>query len=206
MVVVQVEPPQQKKRVAQKPVPPSGAELLVLVPLEGEECVGQNYGVASAVLGCVESLFESGGGGTGVHEVQIAPVTASTTTDLAGVLPIAGHLSRSQPAPKCSGRKQDWQTFTRKFEVWTRAISSGRVLADSELLQLLNSCVPEYLQKELQLMEREKGKMHSYVDFRAKMEAIFSRAQTENMRRKWQDVCLPRGSGKMTTHILMNSG
>ena len=200
--VVQVDPPTQKKIVSQKSVPESCTDVFILVPLEGEEGTGVTS-VQNAILGCVENLFETGGGGTAVHEVQIAPVAASANTDLVGVLnlPIAAHLSKSQAAPKFNGKKEDWQNFIRKFDTWSRAISSGRALLDSEQLQLLNSCLPEYLQKELQLMEREKGKLPSHVEFRAKLEAKFGRAQSENMRKKWQEVCLPRGSGKMTALI-----
>ena len=40
--------------------------------------------------------------------------------------PIAAHLSRSQPPPKFSNRKEDWTNFLWKFDAWVKAISAGK--------------------------------------------------------------------------------
>ena len=198
-------PPHPREKKPPKKVVDGSLEVLVLQPIVGEGSSEMGVGMVSiqnALLGCVE------GGGVenefdlplGTNEVQVAPVAANANTDLVGILnlPIAAHLSRSQSAPKFSGKKEDWQNFLRKFDSWVRAISSGRTVLDGELLQLLNSCLPEFLQKELQLLEREKGKMPNYVEFRGRLEAMYGRAQSESMRKKWHDVQMPRGIGKVT--------
>lgn len=112
--------------------------------------------------------------------------------------PIAAHLSRTATAPKFSGHKEDWTNFIHKFESWVRVIAQGRALSEEENLLLLNSCLPEGLQKEMQLWEREKGRMPSFVEFRANLEAKFGRAQSETMRRKWMEVHMPKNFGKIT--------
>ena len=113
-------------------------------------------------------------------------------------LPVAAHLSRTQPPPRFSNKKEDWSGFVRKFDSWVRILASGRKLSENEQLQLLNSCLPESLQKEMQLWERERGRLPTYVEFRAYLEAKFGRAQSENMRKKWLQVEMPRNSGKVT--------
>ena len=74
-------------------------------------------------------------------------------------------------------------SFLHKYDSWVRVISSGRVLGDQENLLLLNSCLPESSQKEIQLWEREKSQRPTYVEFRAQLEAKCGRAQSENLRK-----------------------
>ena len=87
-------------------------------------------------------------------------------------------------------------SFLHKYDSWVRVISSGRVLGDQENLLLLNSCLPENSQKEVQLWEREKTRRPTYVEFRAQLEAKFDRAQSEHLRNKWLDVQMPKSYGK----------
>ena len=181
----------------------SPIEIIELEPLPGgvhgfEPSV---VAVQEALLQCVDLPPVIPGGG-GRREIQVCPVEANSNVATTGGLnllnlPIATHLSRSQVAPKFSGKKEDWTSFWHKFNSWVRVISSGRVLGDQENLLLLNSCIPEYLQKEMQLWEREKNRMPTYVEFRAHLEAKFGRAQSENMRKKWMDVHMPRSYGKI---------
>ena len=95
-------------------------------------------------------------------------------------------------------KKEDWREFHWKFESWVRLISGGRTVSDPEMLQLLNSCLPTNLQKELQLWEREKGKLPTFVEFMANLEAKFGRAQGQNLRKKWQNVQIPKNYGKVS--------
>ena len=156
--------------------------------------------VQEALLQCVENPpFVDGGGGR--REIQVCPVEANHGVAATGglnilSLPIATHLSKSQVAPRFSNKREDWTSFLHKFDSWARVISSGRVLNDQENLLLFNSCLPENLQKEMQLWEREKNRMPTYIEFRAHLEARFGRAQSENMRKKWLDVQIPRSYGK----------
>ena len=101
-------------------------------------------------------------------------------------------------SPKFSNRKEDWTSFIYKFESWVRVIAQGGNLSDQENLLLLNSCLPESLQREMQLWERERGRMPSFVEFRAYLEAKFGRAQSENMRKKWLGVQMSKNWGKVT--------
>ena len=121
-------------------------------------------------------------------------------------LPIASHLSKTTVAPKFSNKKEDWHDFVRKYESWARNMASGQTSSDAQQLQMFNSCLPESLQKELQLLEREKGLVPTYVEFRACLEAKFGRAQSECMRKRRMDVQLPQNSGKADPELLMNFG
>lgn len=111
-------------------------------------------------------------------------------------LPIAAHLSKATPPPHFTNRKEDWPEFVRKFDVWSRNLSGGRTLNETQQLQLLNSCLPEVLQKEIQLWEKEKNRKIKFVELFALLEAKFGRAQSESMRKRWLEVQLPKGSGK----------
>ena len=86
----------------------------------------------------------------------------------------------------------------RKYDQWSRNLSGGRTLNDAQQIQLLNSCLPEILQKELQLWEREKGRKLTFLEFYSHLEAKFGRAHSESMRKRWLEVQLPKCSGKWT--------
>lgn len=137
-----------------------------------------------------------------MRAIETGPNTRST--DHLGLInfPVATHLSRSQVAPIFSNKKEDWLDFTRKFDQWCRAISSGRALSDHENLQLLNSCLPQSLQKELQLWEVEKRRTPSYIEFRSYLEGKFGRAQSDMARKKWMQVEIARHMGKMTCQMV----
>ena len=173
-------------------------EILKLVPLNVEE--GGNtlnlLTIQEALLECAGGMVRTEGGTT----VEIRPVEVRAPQDNLSMLnlPVAAHLSRSQPPPKFSNKKEDWSSFVRKFDSWVRTLASGKKLSENEHLQLLNSCLPESLQKEIQLWELERGRLPTYVEFRAYLEAKFGRAQSENMRKKWLQVEMPKNSGKLT--------
>jgi hypothetical protein len=71
-------------------------------------------------------------------------------------------------------------------------------LNGSQQLQLFNSCLPENLQKEMQLFEREKSRNLAFVEFYAYLEAKFGRAQSESMRKRWLEVQMPKCLGRYT--------
>ena len=202
VVQVPVAPPTHEKTIE---IMDSKEEvkILDLAPLFTEEPKPNVsvLGVQEAIMGCMSGVGGLPSGDENTSEIQIRPVELGTGThhDAFGLLnlPIAAHLSRTQVAPKFSNKKEDWNNFMRKFDSWVRSISSGRILNDHESLQLLNSCLPENLQKEMQLWERERGRMPTYVEFRACLEAKFGRAQSENMRKRWMDVQMPRNPGKL---------
>ena len=134
--------------------------------------------------------------------VELRPVEIGVGVPREGItlasLPIAAHLSRTQTAPKFSGKKQDWIEFLWKFDSWFRVITTGKPIGDAEATLALNSCLPENLQREMQLWEHERGRRPSYVEYRGYMEAKFGRAQADILRKKWLDVQLSHNAGKVT--------
>ena len=66
---------------------------------------------------------------------------------------------------------------------------------------MLHSCLPEILQREMQLWERERGRMPTFVEFMAYLEAKFGRAHSESMRKVWHDIQIPKNSGKFTSQL-----
>ena len=122
-----------------------------------------------------------------------------TTSEALGIfnLPVMQHLSRSKSAPKFSNKKEDWLDFVWNFESWVRVISAGKKLSDGEMLQLFNTCLPENLQKELNLLEKKRGRPYTFVEFRAELEARFGKAQGEHLRKKWLDIQISKGFGKI---------
>ena len=157
--------------------------------------------VAHQVL---SELFETSNTPQMVREVQICPVGIGRgeNDEMSGFasFPIAHHLSKATPPPSFSNKKEDWSDFIRKYDLWCRNLSGGKTLSDSQQLQLLNSCLPEILQKEVQLWEREKGKKLTFTEFYAHLEMKFGRAQSESMRKRWLDVQMPKSSGKYSVH------
>ena len=144
--------PQYASAVPAAPVQPNAClEILQLEPLAGE-IVGNSV-LAQSIL--FDSIALSGNPHN-LPEVEVRPVEignrANDSFNLLN-LPVAAHLSRTQAAPIFSNKKEHWRSFVWKFDSWTRAIASGRVLGDSELLQLLISCLPLTLQKEIQFWE-----------------------------------------------------
>lgn len=111
---------------------------------------------------------------------------------------IAAHLSKSTPPPVFSNRKEDWPQFVRKFDQWSKGMNGGRPLSDPQQLQMFVSVLPEGLQKEMQLWEREKGRSPTFVELFAYLEAKFGRAHSESMRKRWMEVQLPKNLGKCT--------
>lgn len=184
--------------------PPPPVEVLELLPLEGESTPPgiSMLSVQEALVQCMNMNSSGGGGALGVNEVEIRPVEVGNphNHDCLSLmnLPIASHLSRSQAPPQFSNKKEDWHAFIRKFDTWSRLISGGRVLNDQESLQLLLSCLPECLKREMQLWEHEKNRTLKYIELRAYLEAKFSRAQSENMRKKWLEIQIPKTGGKIT--------
>ena len=170
---VLVQPPVIQKTTstmdgqADKPL----VQIVDLLPLSSDEGVlGMSMlGVKESLLSCVDHIEQVSVPRERL-EMEIRPVeigVGTSSIENLGLLnfPVAAHLSRSQIAPKFSNKKEDWNDFLWKFDTWVRAISSGRTLGDNEMLQLLNSCFSEVLQKEMQLWEREKRRIPSYVEF-----------------------------------------
>ena len=139
-------------------LPKEGVEILQIAPLEGEEILQNNFLLGE---GCVpieigEEKNENDDESSN-NEILVAPVELAGGVPLEGMTfmgtPLAAHLSKTQAAPKFSNKKEDWSEFLWKFESWIRVMATGRKLADSEMLQLFNSCLPTNLQRELQLWE-----------------------------------------------------
>ena len=195
MVPVQPNSSEVPKKNTGKEKINSGVEICELVPLEGENPT--NFGVPKIqedLIGCMGLNFEEANcGNVGENPIFVAPVeigVGTAPTENLGIfnLPIIQHLSKSQTAPKFSNKKEDWHDFVWKFESWLRVITAGKKLADHETLQLFITCLPENLQREMQLWEKERGKPPTYVEFRARLEARFGKAQVDNLRKKWMDV------------------
>ena len=142
------------------------------------------------------------------REVQVRPVGVGgggNSDDMSFAnFPIAQHLSKATPPPSFSNRKEDWPHFLRKYDLWVRNLSGGRALSDSQQLQLLNSCLPEILQKEMQLLEREKGRKLTFVEFFAHLEAKCGRAHSESMRKRWLEYKCPKVMENIQCKLLMN--
>ena len=116
-------------------------------------------------------------------------------------LPVAAHLSKCVTAPKFTGKKEDWPCFVRKYEQWHKIVIGTKVLSDVQQVQLFSACLPENLQKELQLLEIENRRSPTYIECRAKFEAIFGRAQSENMRKKWMEVQISHHAGRFNAQM-----
>ena len=192
-----------KKKVEKLPGAPR-VEICELVPLEGE--TPSHFGEfknQEDLIGCMGLSFEDPTyGNMGENPILVAPVEVGVGTapmESLGIfnLPIIQHLSKSQTAPKFSNKKEDWHDFVWKFESWLMVITAGKKLADHETLQLFITCLPENLQREMQLWEKERGKPPTYVEFRARLEARFGKAQVDNLRKKWMDVHISKGFGKI---------
>ena len=112
--------------------------------------------------------------------------------------PVVAHLSKTAVAPRFSNKKEDWVSFANQFDKWLRILAQGKDLSDQESMLLLNSCLPENLQKEMELWERERNASPTYLEFRAHLEAKFALAQSDNMRRRWTNVEMPKHQGKIT--------
>ena len=84
----------------------------------------------------------------------------------------------------------------RKFDHWLKNMNGGFVLSDAQQLQMLASVLPECLQKDMQLWEKERGRTPTFIEFFAHLEAKYGRAQSESMRKRWMEVQLPKGAGK----------
>ena len=139
------------------------------------------------------------------RQVDICPVEAGVAREGDGFglfgMPIAAHLSKSVCAPKFTGKKEDWVPFVRKYEQWYRIAIGSKVLSDAQQVQLVSACLPESLQKELQLLEIEYRRSPTYTECRAKFEAMFGRARSENMRRKWMEVQIPQHAGRFNAQM-----
>ena len=144
-----------------KPCP----EIYELEPVEGVDDPGFGAATAVATRSLVDYVgigdLEEGTLGVGNHPISVAPeeMGVGTTNEVFGVfnLPVMQHLNRSKSAPKFSNKKEDWLDFVWNFESWVRVISAGKKLSDGEMLQLFNTCLPENLQKELNLLEKKEG-------------------------------------------------
>ena len=188
-MAVPTAPPVEFKKTIGKRQCVSVSEICELQPVEDRRV--QQFGTLSVQKALVESLVfeEEICEDVGENAILVAPVEignpGATVNENFGILslPVMQHLSRSQVAPKFSNKKEDWSDFCWKFEVWLRAISSGRKLTDNETLQLLTTCLPENLKKEVELLEKVQGKPPTYIGFRARLEARFGKGQNEHLRK-----------------------
>ena len=139
------------------------------------------------------------GGGGGVFSVGQVGMGGAQPQVIGSNNPVTQQLVKNIVPPKFTGRAQDWANFVQDWERYLRKLSVCVPNLDNRVkLELWEGVLDESSLKFFRMRQKEVGEKMSYTEEFAKMDAKFSRDQSIEARRRWEEVVI-FNPGKITS-------
>ena len=123
-----------------------------------------------------------------------APVPSTGGTAAAGLVncnPLLAGLASTCPAPKFSGRDEDWASFAKEWGQYVRILNemAGQDIHDVLLLRVLQGSLDEVSRAKLQARQ-EANPALTFAEFWKELQQMYLWDDVERHRREWEALLL----------------